>query len=108
MRPSATPRSSIQQARFLLQGLTENCFACHSRLPNLQPFDLGQRFLAATNVANLPVPQRLKLEVATRQFATALTTCEALLRSRRDPGGGHLADGRLRGLSEDQSFGVRE
>ena len=23
------------QARFLLQGLTETCFACHSRLPNL-------------------------------------------------------------------------
>jgi hypothetical protein len=69
------------QARFLIQGLTENCFACHSRLPNLQPFALGQRFLAATNVASLPVPQRLKLEVATRQFDTALTTCEALLRS---------------------------
>src|SRR5215475_6120364 len=69
------------QARFLLQGLTENCFACHSRLPNLQRFDLGKRFLAATNVASLPVPQRLKLEVATRQFDTALTTCEALLRS---------------------------
>src|SRR5262249_9697782 len=69
------------QARFLLQGLTENCFACHSRLPNLQPFDLGKRFLAATNVASLPVPQRLKLEVATRQFDMALTTCEALLRA---------------------------
>jgi plasmid stabilization system protein ParE len=69
------------QARFLLQGLTEQCFACHSRLPNLQPFTLGQRFLMATNVASLPVPQRLKLEVATRQFATAITTCEALLRS---------------------------
>jgi hypothetical protein len=68
-------------ARFLLKGLTENCFACHSRLPNLQPFALGQRFLAATNVASLPIPQRLKLEVATRQFATALTTCEALLRA---------------------------
>ena len=69
------------QARFLLQGLTENCFACHSRLPNLQSFALGQRFLAATNVASLPIPQRLKLEVATRQFATALTTCEAVLRA---------------------------
>jgi hypothetical protein len=70
-----------QQTRFLLQGLTENCFACHSRLPNLQPFALGQRFLAATNVTSLSVPQRLKLEVATRQFDAALTTCEALLRS---------------------------
>ena len=85
------------QARFLLQGLTEYCFACHSRLPNLQPFDLGQRFLAATNVANLSVPQRLKLEVATRQFATALTTCEALLRSADIP----AADIWLMGVFDD-------
>ena len=69
------------QARFLLQRLTENCFACHARLPNLQRFDLGQHFLAATNVESFPVPQRLKLAVATRQFDTALTIGEALLRS---------------------------
>jgi hypothetical protein len=74
-------QGQYQQARFLLQGLTANCFACHSRLPNLQRFDLGKRFLEETNVASLPVPQRLKLEVATRQFDTALNTCEALLRS---------------------------
>ena len=85
------------QARFLLQRLTENCFACHSRLPNLQPFALGQRFLAATNVASLPVPQRLKLEVATRQFDTALTTCEALLRSPDIP----AADIWLMGVFDD-------
>jgi hypothetical protein len=69
------------QARFLLQGLTETCFACHSRLPNLQSFALGKRFLAETNVERLPIPQRLRLEVATRQFDLALGTCEALLRS---------------------------
>lgn len=74
-------QGQYSQARFLLQGLTENCFACHSRLPSPQRFALGQRFLAATNVESLPVLQRLKLEVATRQFDTALMTCEALLRS---------------------------
>ncbi len=74
-------QEQYQQACFLLQGLTENCFACHSRLPNLQRFDLGKRFLEETQVASLPIPQRLKLEVATRQFDTALHTCEALLRS---------------------------
>ena len=67
MRPSVTARG-VSAGPFPAQGLTEYCFACHSRLPNLQPFDLGQRFLAATNVANLSVPQRLKLEVATRQM----------------------------------------
>src|SRR5215510_7040734 len=85
------------QARFLLQRLTEHCFACHSRLPNLQPFDLGKRFLAATNVASLPTPQRLKLEVATRQFDTALTTCEAILRSPDIP----AADIWLMGVFDD-------
>ena len=90
-------QEQYEQARFLLQGLTETCFACHSRLPNLQPFALGQRFLAATNVANLPVPQRLKLEVATRQFATALTTCETLLRAPEIP----AADMWLMGVFED-------
>ena len=64
-----------------LQGLTETCFACHSRLPYLQRFDLGKRFLEEAHIENLPVPQRLKLEVATRQFDTALHTCEALFRS---------------------------
>jgi hypothetical protein len=74
-------QGQYQQARFLLQGLTENCFACHSRLPNRQSFDLGKRFLEETNIENLPVPKRFKLEVATRQFDMALHTCEALLRS---------------------------
>jgi hypothetical protein len=74
-------QGQYQQARFLLQGLTEKCFACHSRLPNLQRFDLGKRFLEATPLESLPVRQRIKLEVATRQFDTALTTCEAFVRS---------------------------
>jgi hypothetical protein len=74
-------QEQYQQARFLLQGLTEHCFACHSRLPNLQGFDLGKRFLEETEVASLSIPKRLRLEVATRQFDTALHTCEALLRS---------------------------
>jgi hypothetical protein len=90
-------QGQYQQARFLLQRLTENCFACHSRLPNLQPFDLGKRFLAATNVERLSVPQRLKLAVATRQFDTALTTCEALLRSPDIP----AADIWLMGVFDD-------
>lgn len=85
------------QARFLLQGLTETCFACHSRLPNLQYFALGKRFLEETNVEGLPLPKRFKLEVATRQFDTALNTCEALLRSP----GITAADMWLMGVFED-------
>ena len=90
-------QEKYQQARFLLQGLTENCFACHARLPNVQGFDLGKRFLEETRVDRLPVPQRFKLEVATRQFDTALHTCEALLRSPGTP----AADLWLMGIFED-------
>jgi hypothetical protein len=74
-------QGQYEQARFLLQGLTEHCFACHTRLPNMQAFDLGKRFLEETNIDSLPLPQRVKLAVATRQFDTAVTLCEALLRS---------------------------
>ena len=90
-------RGEYPQARFVIQSLTENCFACHSRLPNLQPFDLGKHFLAATNLASLSVPQQVKLEVATRQFDTAVNTCEALLRTPDIP----VADMWLMGIFED-------
>jgi hypothetical protein len=69
---------NYRPARFLLQGLTENCFACHSRLPSTQGFDLGKRFLERTNVASLPPRERIRLTVASRQFDTALSLCEAL------------------------------
>ena len=71
-------QENYRPARFLLQGLTESCFACHSRLPSTQGFDLGKRFLERTNVASLPPRERIKLTVATRQFDTALSLCEAL------------------------------
>lgn len=67
--------------RFAVQQLTEQCFACHARFANPRPFDLGQRFLAAVPLAQLPLRDRVRLAVATRQFDTALETCEALFRS---------------------------
>ena len=36
-----------QKARFALQQLTAQCFACHSRFTHPQPFDLGKRFPTA-------------------------------------------------------------
>ena len=70
-----------QQARFAFQQLTAQCFACHSRLTHPQPFDLGQRFLTAQPLAQLPLRDQVRLAVATRQFETALETCETLFRS---------------------------
>jgi hypothetical protein len=74
---------SYESARFLLQQLTEDCFACHSRLPSDRGFDLGRSFLATADLRGLTRDVRVKLEVATRQFDAALGTFEAIF---RDPG----------------------
>lgn len=70
-----------QAAQYTLHRLTENCFACHSKLPPTRRFVLGQRFLAATDLSRLPLKERARLAVATRQFDTALSLYEALLAS---------------------------
>jgi hypothetical protein len=70
-----------QQARFALQQLTAQCFACHSRFPHPHAFDLGKRFLTALPLDQLPLRDRVRLAVAARQCETALETCEALFRS---------------------------
>lgn len=74
-------QGEYRSARFTLQHLMDNCFACHSRLTNPAPFDLGARFLSATKVSELSIRNQVRLAVATRQFDTALTTSEEALRS---------------------------
>jgi tetratricopeptide (TPR) repeat protein len=71
----------IAEARFLLHQLTENCVACHSRLPSDREFPLGQRFVDQASIAELPLEERVSLEMATRQFDRALATYEELLAS---------------------------
>ena len=74
-------QGQYQQARFALQQLTAQCFACHSRFTHPQPFDLGKRFLTALPLAQLSLRDQVRLAVATRQFETAIETCETLFRS---------------------------
>jgi hypothetical protein len=74
-------QGQYQQARFALQQMTAQCFACHSRFTHPQPFDLGKRFLTALPLAQLPLRDQVRLAVATRQFDTAIETCETLFRS---------------------------
>ncbi|NIR29955.1 MAG: hypothetical protein GWN84_11700 [Gammaproteobacteria bacterium] len=64
--------------RFLLQEMTGACFACHSKLPAEQQFDMGARFTQEPHVRRLSLAQRARLEVATRQFESALRTYEQL------------------------------
>ncbi len=73
------------ESRFLLHRLTENCFACHSRLPGPREFELGEQFVENVNIKRLPLKERARLEVATRQFRSALETYEAMFRSPSIP-----------------------
>ncbi len=66
------------EARFLLQHLTETCVACHSRLPDDRMHDLGKRLTDETAIAALPREERVQFEVATRQFDRALATYESM------------------------------
>jgi hypothetical protein len=71
----------IAEARFLLHQVTEDCVACHSRLPDVQPHPLGRILLKDDAIAALPVDERVKIELAMRQFDRARASFEALFRS---------------------------
>ena len=69
------------QARFLLHEVTRTCVACHSRFSDPPASSLADRFVSASDIAELPLEERVRLEVATRQFDRAVGTYEALLKS---------------------------
>ncbi len=69
------------EARFLLHQVTDNCVACHSRLPDTKPHPLGELLFQNAELAALPPEERVELEVATRQFDRALDTYEGLFAS---------------------------
>jgi hypothetical protein len=54
----------IEESAFLVQQLTENCLACHARL-----------------LEGLTLPERARLQMATRQFSASLDTWEKIFAS---------------------------
>jgi hypothetical protein len=72
----------FQEAQFELHEFTENCVACHSRLPDPDDADLSSRFMDEAEIAALPLPERANLAMATRQFERALTAQEGMLTAR--------------------------
>jgi hypothetical protein len=70
-----------EEARFLLHEVTQDCVACHSRLPSERDASLGRRLMDEKRIAALPLDERARLEFATRQFERAQETNEALLAS---------------------------
>jgi hypothetical protein len=68
-------------SRFMLFKLMENCMTCHSKLPREDTFDLGRQFLDDAHVKQLPAVERVNIEIAARQFDTALGTYEEIFAS---------------------------
>jgi hypothetical protein len=102
----------VDEARFLLGELSSDCVACHARLPACddsargplaarsacsRDSEIGRSLWNAVDAAALPLDQRVRLQVATRQFGPALESYESLLASNQlAPAeldlGGYLSD----------------
>jgi hypothetical protein len=87
----------VDEARFLLGELSDDCVACHARLPDGRDSEIGRSLWNAVDAAALPLDQRVRLQVATRQFGPALESYETLLGGNLVPPaeldlGGYLSD----------------
>jgi len=71
----------LEQSRFLLGELVENCVGCHSRLESPEGSNLGRVLFDAVDAEGLTPEERVLFQVATRQFDPALDGYEALLLS---------------------------
>jgi len=65
------------EAQFYVSQLTENCVACHSRLPKARDFPIAQKLTNDPALQKLEPRARARLFVATRQFDSALALWEA-------------------------------
>ena len=65
------------EAQFYVSQLTENCVACHARLPKARDFPIAQKLTSDPGVQALEPRERARLFVATRQFDQALALWEA-------------------------------
>ncbi len=73
-------RGNAPRARYLIRHVTDNCVACHARLPG-DDSPRAEEFVSSAILARLPARERARLQIATRRFQEALDTLEALLLS---------------------------
>ena len=83
------------EAQFYVSQLTENCVACHSRLPKARDFPIAQKLTSDPGVQALEPRARARLFVATRQFDQALALWEARFADRSIPPSELDLDGEL-------------
>jgi len=67
------------QARFLVQEMTDTCVACHARLPSTTDSPLAEQFIPQTSLTALPVRAQARVLLATRRFDDAIVALERLL-----------------------------
>jgi hypothetical protein len=85
----------LEEARFLLGELADDCVNCHARLPYGGDSKLGKSLWQAVDAESLAPDERVRLQVATRQFEPALETYESLfatLPPAQLDFGGYVAD----------------
>lgn len=70
-------RAQYEQASFVLQHMVENCMSCHERNPAIQTFVNNQDFSKFITSGSLPVSERAKFLIATRQFDDVLQVLES-------------------------------
>ncbi len=75
------------EAQFVVRQLVADCMACHSRLPDLDDSELGARLVARIDPQSLPLRERVRVQVATRQFDAALAGYEQLFQDPAVPPG---------------------
>lgn len=73
--------NSVDEARFLLQELSDDCVACHVRLPDARPHPVGATL--ARDFAGAEPLARVRLQLATRQFDAAVATYEEMFASEQ-------------------------
>lgn len=73
------------QARFLVQEMTDTCVACHARLPSTVDSPLAEQFVPSTSLTALPVRAQARVLLATRRFDDAVDMLERLLLDDRVP-----------------------
>lgn len=71
----------FEEAAFQVQQTTENCVACHTKLRGVGNTPVARHFVDKSALRGLPLAERARLEVATRQFDEAATSYEKLLAS---------------------------
>lgn len=74
-------RGRVEEARFLLGELVDDCVGCHASLPGDRGSELGRTLFRDVAPDDLVAEDRVQLLIATRQFDAAMDTVESLLRS---------------------------